>query len=254
MIYLYEFRDARPEACTNCKASATGEPGAFGIAPGEFIDPGWYPYGKPRPGVVKGGTFQAISETDYRRNSFFGLTGTYYDKDLTDVVYRYDLLYQPDHAVATPSNWTQSAWTQLTRWIVAGDRPTYIPWLSKQHTFLVAQYTMTWYPDRPANCASIVVPGFAGPGKLREVSNFALLSATNWLMNGQLTTGNTILDDIDDNVFEVSSSNTYRYSRNILLGLNAAWFLGRSGRITDPYLLSREQRFNELEFTFTYEI
>jgi hypothetical protein len=40
----------------------------------------------------------------------------------------------------------------------------------------------------------------------------------------------------------------------VLLGLNAIWFLGRSGRYTDPYLLSREQRFNELEFTFTYEI
>ena len=29
----------------------------------------------------------------YRRNNFFGLTGTYYDKDLTDIVYRYDILY-----------------------------------------------------------------------------------------------------------------------------------------------------------------
>jgi hypothetical protein len=30
--------------------------------------------------------------------------------------------------------------------------------------------------------------------------------------------------------------------------------MGRSGRFTDPNLLSREQRFNELEFTLTYEI
>jgi hypothetical protein len=40
----------------------------------------------------------------------------------------------------------------------------------------------------------------------------------------------------------------------VLFGINAQWFLGQSGRYTDPYLLSREQRFNELEFTFTYEI
>ena len=46
------------------------------------------------------GRLWTFSETDYRRNSFFGMTGTYYDKDLTDIVYRYDLLYQPDHAVA----------------------------------------------------------------------------------------------------------------------------------------------------------
>jgi hypothetical protein len=40
----------------------------------------------------------------------------------------------------------------------------------------------------------------------------------------------------------------------VLFGINAQWFLGRSGRYTDPYLLSREQRFNDLEFTLTYEI
>ena len=73
-------------------------------------------------------------------------------------------------------------------------------------------------------------------------------------MNGQLTTGNLFLWDIDDNVGELSTTNVYRYSRNILLGVNAEWFIGQSGRFTDPYLLSREQRFNELEFTFTYEI
>ena len=73
-------------------------------------------------------------------------------------------------------------------------------------------------------------------------------------MNGQLTAGNVFLWDIDNNVGELSTTNVYRYSRNILLGLNAEWFIGRSGRYTDPYLLSRQQRFNELEFTFTYEI
>ncbi len=105
-----------------------------------------------------GGTFEAISETNYRRNNFFGMTGTYYDKDLTDIVYRYDVLYQPDHAVGVPSfqNPDGSEWTQLTRWIIAGDRPTYIPWMSKQHTFLTAQYTETWQPDRPANAMTIV--------------------------------------------------------------------------------------------------
>jgi hypothetical protein len=69
-----------------------------------------------------------------------------------------------------------------------------------------------------------------------------------------LTTGNALGWDIDDDVGLLESTNVYRYSRNVLLGLNAVWFIGRSGRYTDPYLFSREQRFNELEFTFTYEI
>jgi hypothetical protein len=259
-IYLYEFRDARPEACVNCGPSITGVPGSTRIGPGLFIAPIVHrTYG---PGVPVSGTFVDVGETDYRRNSFFGATGTYYDKDLTDIVYRYDVLYQPDHAIGAPnivtpgqagfagSNPTGSAWTQFTRWIIAGDRPTYIPWISKQHTFLTAQYTLTWQPDRPTDATAIITDA----GKSREIQNLAFINATNWLMNGQLTTGNLFLWDIDNNVGELSTTNVYRYSRNILLGLNAEWFIGQSGRFTDPNLLSREQRFNELEFTFTYEI
>ena len=204
--------------------------------------------------MAKAGSANIVSTNDIVRNKFFGLTGTYYDKDLTDIVYRYDFLYQPDIAVSTPTTPGGTAWTQFTRFIIAGDRPTYIPWLSKQHTFLTAQETTTWYPDRPGDAQAIVVPGLAGVGKLREISNLGFLAATNWLMNGQLTTTNVFLWDIDDNVGELSTTNVYRYSRNVLFGVNSQWFLGRSGRYTDPYLLSREQRFNELEFTFTYEI
>ena len=253
-IYLYEFRNSKNVNCTNCGPGATGYSFAIPLgaaAPGGFVVPGKYTR-TPRPGVPVGGEFFSISEIDYRRNHFFGLTGTYYDKDLTDIVYRYDVLYQPDYAVAVPStqNPTGAEWTQFTRWIIAGDRPTYIPWISKQHTFLTAQYTVTWQPDRPANSMPIITTN----GKNREISNLAFLNATNWLMNGQLTTGNLFLWDIDDNVGELATTNVYRYSRNILLGVNAEWFVGRSGRFTDPYVLSREQRFNELEFTFTYEI
>ncbi len=42
--------------------------------------------------------------------------------------------------------------------------------------------------------------------------------------------------------------------RNILLGINSVWYLGRSGRYTDPFLFSRDQRISELEATFSYEI
>ena len=91
-------------------------------------------------------------------------------------------------------------------------------------------------------------------GKERELSNFAFVSAVNWLVNGQLTTGNVVLWDIDNTVGAFTTTNVYRYSRNVLFGLNAQWFLGRSGRYTDTFVLSRQQRFNELEFTFTYEI
>ena len=250
-IYLYEFRDARGVACSNCKASITGEPGAFGVGPGEFVVPGIYTV-KPRAGVPVGGTFVDVSETDYLRNNFFGMTGTYYDKDLTDIVYRYDILYQPDHAVgvASAKDAQGSEWTEFTRWVLAGDRPTYIPWISKQHTFLTFQNTLTWQPDLPNHATTIVTDA----GKNRQISDIAFIAATNWLMNGQLTALNTVVWDVDDNVGELATTNVYRYSRNILLGMNAEWFIGRSGRYTDPYLLSREQRFNELEFTFTYEI
>ncbi|MFZ0677681.1 MAG: hypothetical protein WA447_05420 [Candidatus Binatus sp.] len=250
-IYLYEFRSALSETCAGCTAKVTGEPGAFAVAPGTFVIPGFF-LNRPRRGVLVGGTVEAVSTTDYRRNHFIGLTGTYYDKDLTDIVYRYDILYQPKTSISVPATVAArgAEWTEFTRWIIAGDRPTYIPWISKQHTFLTAQFTETWYPDRPPGA----VPQVSTNGKVRELSSLAFINATNWLMNGQLTAGNLILWDIDDNVGELATTNVYRYSRNVLLGVNAQWFLGRSGRYTDPYLLSRQQRFNELEFTFTYEI
>jgi hypothetical protein len=259
LIFLYEFRDARTSTCTTCPASVVGEPGAFAIAPGTFLIPGFYLHGRPRPGVTKGGTVELVTTTDYVRNKFFGLTGTYYDKDLTDIVYRYDVLYQPDHAVTVPAQTVGkivkhaggSEWTELTRWILAADRPTYIPWISKQHTFLTAQYTLTWLPDRPTNA---ITPGAGSSAKQREIQNLFFISAVNWLMNGQLTATNVFLWDIDNDVGELSTTNVYRYSRNVLFGVNAQWFIGRSGRYTDPNLLSRQQRFNELEFTLTYEI
>jgi hypothetical protein len=264
-IFLYEFRDPRSQTCFWCAPAVTGLPGSFAVAPGVFVTPNHFTHRVHR-GVPVGGSVSIVSTNDIVRNKFFGLTGTYYDKDLTDIVYRYDFLYQPDHAVAAPAAVFRhgvsvptrypggTAWTELTRFIVAGDRPTYIPWLSKQHTFLTAQYTATWYPDRPIDAQSIAVPGLPGVGKLREISNLGFLAATNWLLNGQLTATNVFLWDIDDDTGAITSTNVYRYSRNVLFGVNAQWFLGKSGRYTDPYLFSREQRFNELEFTFTYEI
>ena len=160
---------------------------------------------------------------------------------MTDIVYRYDFLWQPKINVAVPAvtDARGGEWTEFTRWIIAGDRPTYIPWISKQHTFLTAQITETWYPDRPRLATTPV----SAAGKIREIQSLAFLAATN-----------TVVYDIDNNDFELSTTNVYRYSRNVLFGVNAQWFMGRSGRFTDPNLLSREQRFNELEFTLTYEI
>ena len=256
LIYLYEYRNSRGTAC-NCLGIAqslfprfpvsavTGQPGVY-LVPGLRIH-------RPKPGVPVFATLAILSQTNFRRNSFFGLTGTYYDKDLTDIVYRYDVLYTPSAVVSTTQANDQpagSAWTEFTRFIIAGDRPTYIPWISKQHTFLTAQYVNTWYPDRPTNA------GFTGGegGKVREISNFAFIAATNWLMNGQLTALNSLSWDIDDNVGFFGTTNVYRYSRNVLFGVNAQWFLGQSGRKTDPFLFSSYQTRNELEFTFTYEI
>ncbi len=196
------------------------------------------------------------------------MTGTYYDKDLTDIVFRYDALYAPktginvyNFNVASSGSTTCASckftsdsggrWTEETRWIIAGDRPTYIPWLSKQHTFVTFQNTVTWYPDRPVNAV------FGSPvdvGRVRELGDVGFVALTNWLVNGQLTAQNIAAWDFDAEAGYLNTNNTYRYSRNVLMGLNAIWYLGRSGRYTDAYLFSRDQRINEVEFRFTYEI
>ncbi len=263
-IYLYEARENTAGLCSSCTAAtadALGVPGYTKVGPGEFINFGHYAYGPPRAGIPKAGTFKILIGEDFKRKNFFGLTGTYYDKDLTDIVYRYDTLYAPSVGLNQASPAGDAAGpggggstivsSEMTRFIVAGDRPTYIPWLSKQHTFITFQYVNTWYPDRPSD-ATPNVGNFTG--KVREDSNFAFIAFTNWLMNGQLTATNVAEWDIDDNVGAFTSTNVYRYSRNVLFGVNTAWFLGRSGRYTDPFLLSRSQRENLLEFTISYEI
>ena len=262
-IYLYEYRDQNMgEACAQCTAaqvlSAFGPLGAginpataVKFSPGTFYFPGVFQFGPPRAGVPKTGSTAVAVETDWKRHNIFGLTGTYYDKALTDIVYRYDALWEPEYGgVGSPLSPFGEETKSRARFIIAGDRPTYIPWISKQHTFLTAQYVNTWIPDRPTNANLYTNTD----GKLREDTNFFFLSSVNWLMNGQLTSGNVFQWDIDNNVGAVGSSNTFRYSRNILMGANTIWFLGRSGRYTDPFLYSRSQRHNLLEFTLTYEI
>jgi hypothetical protein len=245
-IYLYEWRNNPTSLNTAIGAGGTE------LVTGQFFYgvPGqnYFHTRAPAPGVPVVGTLNIFLSNRFRRNHFFGLTGTYYDKEFTDIVYRYDMLYTPNFGVNVGS---KGEWSEQARFILAGDRPTYIPWISKQHTFLTAQYVNTWYPNRPSNA----VPSIANTlGKVREDSNFFFLSAVNWILNGQLTTTNAFVWDVDNEVGDLQSTNVYRYSRNILLGVNAVWYLGRSGRYTDPFLASVEQRTNELEFTLTYEI
>ena len=256
-IYLYEARNNAEGFCSSCTGAEAG-PGYTSIGPGLFINYGHYAFGRPRPGVPKAGTIKILLSEDFRRDNFFGMTGTYYDKDLTDIVYRYDVLYAPNVGVNVAGNGTQAAGpgsaaalTENARFILAGDRPTYIPWISKQHTFLTFQYVNTWYPDLPNN-ATPNVGNFIG--KVRQDNNWAFLAATNWVMNGQLTTTNVFQWDIDDNCGALATTNVYRYSRNVLFGVNSTWFLGRTGRYTDPFLYSRSVRENLLEFTASYEI
>jgi hypothetical protein len=245
-IYLYEWRN-NP---TSLNTALPGEGAQLLVGQYFYGVPGqhYFHTAPPAAGVPNVGTLNVFLSNRFRRNQFFGLTGTYYDKEFTDIVYRYDMLYTPNFGVNVGS---KGEWSEQARFIVAGDRPTYIPWLSKQHTFLTAQYVNTWFPNRPSNA----VPSIANTlGKVREDNNFFFVSAVNWILNGQLTTTNAFVWDIDDQVGNLQSTNVYRYSRNILLGVNAAWYLGRSGRYTDPFLASVEQRTNELEFTLTYEI
>ncbi len=275
LIFLYEARLSTLSLCTGCNyrqgpkqtLPPAGPGGVIVVQPGVYLLPGVFDLFNKAPNPATFGTVRVPLSQDFRRNPFFGTTGTYYDKEITDIVYRYDALYAPrvgawlaapnTRSTLSPasSNYkaypTSSAWTEESRFIIAGDRPTYIPWLSKQHTFITFQYVNTWYPDRPPGMANAL---FETAGKTREDNNLGILAFTNWLVNGQLTATNFVAWDIDDNVGQLASTNVYRYSRNILLGLNATMYIGRSGRFTDPFLFSADQRNNELEATFTYEI
>jgi hypothetical protein len=245
LIYLYEARSNKLSLCANCPAP----PGTTTtVRPGIFFLLGQHDFGPPAIGNDLG-TIRLLLRNEFVRQHWIGLTGTYYDKDLSDAVYRYDFFYAPKVAgggasFGLPGSggvFASAKWVQTTRWVVATDRPTYIPWISKQHTFLVAQYSATWNPDATAGA--------------RALSSFVFLAATNWLMDGRLTTLNVWAWDIDDNVGFVSSGNGYRYSRDILFGINAVWFLGRSGRSGGlGGILSRAQRTNELAFSIKYEL
>ncbi len=275
-IYLYEARYSKTGLCSSCPNPINRAiPGAVvKFAAGEWYLPGQLDYGAPPPGApIPSGTLRVLTSVNNRRNHFFGVTGTYYDKDLTDMVFRYDALYAPKIGInvaalnqtgtarairtiaapGTPVGRLESSarWTSNARFILAGDRPTYIPWISKQHTFLVAQFIETWYPDLPGSA----IPSVAqASGKVRRFDNLFFVASTNWLVNGQLTSTNAFVWDIDDNVGNLGSTNVFRYSRNILLGLNGIWYLGRSGRFSDPFIFSRNQRINEVEATLSYEI
>jgi hypothetical protein len=268
-IYLYERRDSKTGLCTSCRTpvNPSGR-GTIKLAGGVWFLPGHLDFGPPPSGdPVPFGTERSFTSVDSRRNHFFGLTGTYYDKDITDMVFRYDVLYAPKYGmnvaaqhqagdvrnIRTAHGDSSSRWTEQSRFILAADRPTYIPWLSKQHTFLVAQYTATWYPDLPGGAIQNVANAF---GKLRRWDDTLLLASTNWLINGQLTSINSLLWDVDNSDGFLSTTNVYRYSRNVLFGINAQWYVGRSGRYTDIAggIFSRNQNENELEMTFQYEI
>ena len=111
--------------------------------------------------------------------------------------------------------------------------------------------------SRGLTFAGHALPNIANaPGKLRRWDDTLLFASTNWLVNGQLTSSNFLLWDADNCDGFLGSTNVFRYSRNVLLGINAQWFLGRSGRYTDiaDGIFSRAQRTNEIEATFQYEI
>ena len=270
-IWLYEARSTKLGFCNRCTAppgyiamAPTTPPGAFiafsnptiALLQGVPLTP--LLYGPPKQKLLPMlGNLKVFLDSEVVRQNYFDITGTYYDKDLTDIVYRYDALYSPKQATNVQllgpytNNDSGAKWTEFSRFIFAGDRPTYIPWLSKQHTFITFQNTLTWYPDLPGHAV------FGSPvstSKQRAYSELLVLAFTNWLINGQLTATNIATWDVDNDVGFVESENDYRYSRNILLDLNAIWYLGKSGRYTDPYLFSRDQRINEVELRFTYEI
>jgi len=254
-IYLYEARSPKLGVCTTC----TTPPGFMLETPGIFLSTTRFAFGPPLPFVPKIGTVDLLLLQEDVRQHYLVMNGTYYDKTLTDIVFRYDLLYEPKIGVGVSGNGNRSIapvgssarWTEQTRFILAGDRPTYVKWISKQHVFFTFQNVLTWYPDRPSN-ANNFFGNFAG--KLRQTNDLFFLAATTWLHDGKLTSTDVWTWDVDDDVGYLSSTNSLRYSRNVLLALNAIWYVGRSGRFTDPFIFSRDQRINEIEVRASYEL
>jgi len=197
-----------------------------------------------------------------RRTNYLGLSGTYYEKDLTDIVIRYDFGYKaavaylrqnsPGKIINTGCDaCAETQWTDEFTGIMAFDRPTYIPWISKQHTFFVAQWVTNWFINAHDHDIQTLV---SAQGKLRHYQNVAFVAAADWLFDGRLVTTNVVFWDVDSGAGFVGSTNLFRYNRNVLMGMNLQWYLGRSGRYTDPFTMSRDQRINEMEFKLTYEI
>jgi len=256
-IYLYEARSPKLGVCITCSAppgftAVLGRPGIFQSTR--------FTFGPPRlPFVPKIGTVDLLLRQEDVRQHYLAMTGTYYEKSFTNAVFRYDFLYAPKTGVGFAGNGNRSIapnsssarWTEQTRFIVAGDRPTYVKWISKQHVFFTFQNVLTWYPDRPSN-ANNFFGNFAG--KLRETNDLFFLAATSWLLDGKLTSTDVWTWDLDDQVGYAGSTNSLRYSRNVLLGMNAIWYIGRSGRYTDPFVFSRDQRINEIEVRLSYEL
>ena len=145
----------------------------------------------------------------------------------------------------------QGKWTDEFTGIIAFDRPTYIPWISKQHTFIVVQWTTNWFPGIDGHTVLDIADA---QGKLRKYENFPFIAVANWLMDGRLATTNVLFADVDDKVGFFESTNSFRYTTNTLFNINMIWYLGQSGRFTDPLTLSRNQRINEIEARFTYEL
>jgi hypothetical protein len=269
LIFLYEARSPLTAICAEC-----GPPAGFSVVtsnirvgkgfrtvtvPGLFVGLGKFAYGRPRAGVPKAGTLLLLSTTDYRRNPYFGATGTYFDEDFTNAVFRYDALYAPRVAVSAPGGGpealggTFAKWTEISRLVFGIDRPTLTPllypYLTKQHTLFTFETTETFYPDLPAGA----VPN--DPlGKVRRLSTFLSLNATNFILNGRMVDLTGVVWDADDQTGQIVSSAAYRYTRNLIFGVNTNWYLGRSGRHTDPYLQSKSSRISELELTLTYEL
>jgi hypothetical protein len=238
---------------TGCFKSFQESPGAVPII--STLNPACPPALPGRVGVLY---VDVLDKT--RRAHYFGLSGTYYDKDLTDIVFRYDFSYRPTvgYTRATPLMTLDvsptshvGSWTDEMIGIIAFDRPTFIPWISKQHTFFVAQMTTNWYiSSHQHDIPTIVNPR----GKLRQFQNYAFVAAANWLWDGRLVSTNVFLWDIDTRAGFFGSNNVFRYSRNVILGLNLQWYLGATNRLTDPITMSVDHRINEVEFRFTYEI
>lgn len=152
-----------------------------------------------RSGLLFGGG----TSLNYKQSHTPGLSFDYFEP-WSGVVFRVESSWTIDELVQNTrtANWMDTS--EVMRWSIGMDRPTFIPWLNKERTFFLSmQIFDTWYMDHE---------GDKHTGYLNDEHNF--ITTFFWI-------GNYMRDRIKPVGFVVWEE----YSNSYVFGQNVEWFI-----------------------------